>query len=72
MAGFVDQTTEYVSLAVLTAISLDGNVTSGTAQGSAAMRQMRICGCRSGSNVPLYVVLGAIGGSQKKCGLPLP
>jgi hypothetical protein len=42
----------------------DGNVTSGTLHGSAEMRQMRICGWRPGSNVPPWVVSGAIGGSQ--------
>src|SRR5215204_4074221 len=71
-AGFVDQSTEYDWLAVLTAIAPDGNVTSGTAQGRAATRQIRTCGWRPGSNVPGYVRDGAIGGSQKKCGSPLP
>jgi hypothetical protein len=65
-AGFVDQSTEYDWLPELTAIvpAADGYVTTGTAQGGAEMRQMRICGCRPGSNEPPYVVVGAIGGSQ--------
>src|SRR5687768_18144853 len=71
-AGFVDQSTEYDWLAVLTAIAPDGNVTSGTAQERTATRQMRICGWRPGSKVPGYARDGAIGGSQKKCESPLP
>jgi hypothetical protein len=53
-AGFVDQSTEYDWPAVFTAMvpAAEGYVTSGAAQGSAEMRQMRICGWRPGSNVP--------------------
>jgi len=52
LVGFVDQSTEYDWPAVFTAMVLEGNVTSGLEQGSAATRQIRICGWRPGSNVP--------------------
>src|SRR5574339_457060 len=71
-AGFVDQSTEYDLAVVLTAMSPGANVTSGVLQGRTATRQMRIWGWRPGSKVPGYVRDGAIGGSQKKCGSPLP
>ena len=70
--GFVDQSTEYDLAVVLTAMALEGKVTSGLEHGRAERRQMRICGWRPGSNVPGYVRDGAIGGSQKKCVSPLP
>jgi len=63
-AGDVDQFAEYDFPVVLTAILPDGIVTSGAEHGSAATRQIRISGDKPGSNVPVYVTVGAIGGSQ--------